>query len=573
MKFVKLGSIVSIIRGKKPKFSDTPNENSIRVLQIDDLRNDNNIKYTNEKSGVYAYERDILLVWDGANVGTIGYGKKGYIGSTIALLRIKAPNEFATNYIGAFLHSQTELLRRRSIGAAIPHIDRKFLENIQIPVFSLPDQIRIATILDTSHTLIEQRIKSISLLNEFLKSTFLQMFYSNSESEEWKEIKFEELADKKKGSMRTGPFGSDLLHDEFTEKGDVKVLGIDNVVTNTFDWGKNRFITFEKFEKLKRYQVFPEDVLISIMATVGRTAVVPDDISICINSKHLAAITLNKKIANPYFIAYAFHSHPVIINQMTNKTKGAIMEGLNLTIIRKIKLKLPPIELQIEFSKILKDIEIKKILYKSSLHELENLYGSLSQRAFKGEFDLSKLDVLYEEEYSSRDNDRTEPEDFDKPINFENISVQIKKQKYYGGGDSLVSIPEIAGTKISQSSESRINDETDSLWRLSKLLGKTEGIKFNDIEGQAVLKDIFSKRSHGFNFQEIIQFLKKEQFLFSYHQVKDFIFNQLEEKKLYQFYASKEWMQSEFKKVNQDQDDFSGEGNIWFLVNNSSIIK
>ncbi len=87
MKFERLGDIITIAKGKKPVFAESPNENSIRVLQIDDLRNDNNLKFTNEKKGVLAQEDDVLIAWDGANAGTIGYGKSGFIGSTIALLK------------------------------------------------------------------------------------------------------------------------------------------------------------------------------------------------------------------------------------------------------------------------------------------------------------------------------------------------------------------------------------------------------------------------------------------------------------------------------------------------------
>ena len=87
MKFERLGNIVQIKKGKKPDIVEVPDKGSVRVLQIDDLRNDKNLKYTNDKSGVFANKDDVLIVWDGANAGTIGYGKTGYIGSTIALLR------------------------------------------------------------------------------------------------------------------------------------------------------------------------------------------------------------------------------------------------------------------------------------------------------------------------------------------------------------------------------------------------------------------------------------------------------------------------------------------------------
>ena len=51
----------------------------------------------------------------------------------------------------------------------------------------------------------------------------------------------------------------------------------------------------------------------------------------------------------------------------------------------KIKMIKPPKELQTQFANIVTKTEILKEQYKNSLQELENLYGSLSQRAFKGE--------------------------------------------------------------------------------------------------------------------------------------------------------------------------------------------
>jgi len=395
MKFERIGNIVTIHKGKKHEWIEEKNPSSIRVLQIDDLRNDNLIKYTNDKKGVLANEEDLMIVWDGANAGTIGYGKTGFIGSTIAILCKKEPRKYNTVFLGKFLQTQFAFLRTKTTGATIPHINRKSLENLLIPELNISDQIQIANILSKAETLIEQRKQSIALLDELLKSSFLEMFYTNSEIENWKEVRFAELAEKKRGSMRSGPFGSSLLHGEFTETGDVKVLGIDNVVTNKFQWKRNRCITLEKFQQLKRYQVFPNDVLISIMATLGRTAVVPDNIPICINSKHLAAITLDKKIANPHFVSFAFHSHPIILRQMRSKVKGAIMDGLNLTIIQKLVFKLPPIELQIQFAQLVVKTEALKEQYKNSLQELGNLYGSLSQSAFKGELQLKENPVIF----------------------------------------------------------------------------------------------------------------------------------------------------------------------------------
>ena len=110
MEFIKLEDIVTVKKGKKPLFSEFPNEKSVRFLQIDDLRNDKNLKFTDEKTGVLVDEEDVLLAWDGANAGTVGFGKTGYIGSTIAVLKKKNPKDYSTIFIGKFLQSQFEII-------------------------------------------------------------------------------------------------------------------------------------------------------------------------------------------------------------------------------------------------------------------------------------------------------------------------------------------------------------------------------------------------------------------------------------------------------------------------------
>ncbi|HNW82367.1 MAG TPA: hypothetical protein PKG52_05675, partial [bacterium] len=130
-------------------------------------------------------------------------------------------------------------------------------------------------------------------------------------------------------------------------------------------------------------------VIITIMGTTGRSAVIPENIPLSINTKHLAAITLNIKLANPIFLSYSVHSDPNVFRQLNNKNRGAIMNGLNLGLIKETKIRRPPVELQNQFAKIVNKVEVLKAKYQKSVEELENLYGSLSQRAFRGELSLN----------------------------------------------------------------------------------------------------------------------------------------------------------------------------------------
>lgn len=285
-------------------------------------------------------------------------------------------------------------LGKKSMKGAAGHkrVPADFLETFEVPDLPLDDQIRVAYLLDKVEGLIAQRKRHLQQLDDLLKSVFLEMFGPHSTGyADWPLVEVKDLAEKHKGAMRTGPFGSNLLHSEFTADGDVAVLGIDNAVQNHFAWSERRFITNEKYKELESYRIFPGDVIVTIMGTIGRSAVVPDDIPLAINTKHLAAITLNRNLANPLFLSYSIHSSPFILSQFRSKNRGAIMSGLNLGLIKETTLKRPPIELQNRFAQTHTHVDKLKNTYQKSLTDLETLYGALSQQAFKGELDLSRM--------------------------------------------------------------------------------------------------------------------------------------------------------------------------------------
>ena len=316
----------------------------------------------------------IALVKDGAGVGRVMQlpAKSSVIGTMQYIM----PNEgVSVEYLAYALEHMN--LSKYYLGAAIPHIYFKDYCSETLPNHTPEEQAHISHVLGLVSNLIFLRKQQLAKLDELVKSRFIEMFVTANNVSDWMQITIADVST----DMRTGPFGSALHHDEFVDSG-VFVLGIDNAVENKFSYNRMRYITEEKYRQLKRYTVYPGDVIITIMGTVGRSAVIPQDMPKSINTKHLACITPNTAMIDSTFLSSAFQMHPAIRLQLQNQCKGAIMDGLNLTIIKGLRFALPPIDSQQEFAAFVEQIDKSKFEIQNSLEKLEMLKKALMQKYF-----------------------------------------------------------------------------------------------------------------------------------------------------------------------------------------------
>ena len=282
-----------------------------------------------------------------------------------------------------WLKTQEKHIQSKGRGATFKEVSKKIVEDLQIPLPPLYEQKRIAGILDAADALRAKRREALGQLDTLLKSTFLDMF-GELTGNGWEMVTVEDVARNKNNAIRTGPFGSQLLHREFVSEG-IRVLGIDNAVANVFRKGEPRFITPQKYELLRRFTVRPGDVLITIMGTCGRCAVVPEDVGVAINTKHLCCITLDREKCLPGFMHAYFLEHPLARRYLERSAKGAIMAGLNMGIIKALPIPVPPLDLQHRFAAIVESVEEQKTRQRAHLAELDTLFASLQSRAFRGD--------------------------------------------------------------------------------------------------------------------------------------------------------------------------------------------
>ena len=193
----------------------------------------------------------------------------------------------------------------------------------------------------------------------------------------------------KKGSVRSGPFGSQLHHDEFVEAG-VAAIGTRNVQVNRFDLNSGWYVTHDKFEQFRRYQVFPQDVLTTIVgASIGRFCVVPEDVPPAFTTKHIMALTLNRAVVEPKFVAYLLNYHPRCRSSIFSQCEGSAQPSLNASKVLATALAIPPLSEQRRILTQLEAVQVKvdalTQLQAETAAELDALLPSVLDKAFSGE--------------------------------------------------------------------------------------------------------------------------------------------------------------------------------------------
>ena len=204
----------------------------------------------------------------------------------------------------------------------------------------------------------------------------------------WAWVCVEELASDEPRSIQSGPFGSSLLHSEFGTEGCL-VIGIDNVSDGQFVPGAQHRIVEERFLELSKYRARPGDVLITVMATIGRTCVVPENIEPSIITKHVYRITVDPRLCVPDYLMNALRGSSAVLAQMGANVRGQTRPGINGEIVRRLFVPLAPKDEQTEIVRRLNTamdwLDLVADEQEKATTLLDHLDQGLLAKAFRGE--------------------------------------------------------------------------------------------------------------------------------------------------------------------------------------------
>lgn len=264
---------------------------------------------------------------------------------------------------------------------AVPSVNQSDVNSISIPLpDSIEEQQEIVQILDTMNDIIRLREKCISHAQALIPALFQEMFGNPIKNEKkWNACSLNEISNK----IVTGPFGSSLKKECYIDDGKYKIYGQEQVIANDFSIG-NYYISEEKFDSMKRYAVEHNDILVSLVGTFGKIAIVPEGIQRGIINPRLLKISLDTNSCNSIYFKHLLLDQNMK-NLLSQNTNGVTMGVLNMKIMKSFKYVVPPLNLQEQFAQ--KVIEIESYI-KEQQEELENakqMFQSLLHHAFTGE--------------------------------------------------------------------------------------------------------------------------------------------------------------------------------------------
>lgn len=315
------------------------------------------------------------------SIGKLAFaGKDLYTNEAIVGLEIKDKKLLHTDYL-LYVLKIIPLVgsNNAAMGATL---NKESLKILQLPIPSLSDQLHIANLLSKAENLITQRKQSIALLDEYLKSTFLEMFGDPVRNEKgWEIERLDKIAKLQRGRFSPRPRNDPSYFNgkyPFIQTGDISKSG-------------NRLNSFTQTLNEKGIKVSKEfkkgTIVIAIVgATIGATAILEIDVYA---TDSIIGIIVKKEFTNNLFLEFTMQLwKPILLKNAPEAARA----NINLEILGKLGIIMPPHELQTQFAQIVEKTEVLKAHYQSSLQELKNLYGSISQRAFLGELTLNQAE-------------------------------------------------------------------------------------------------------------------------------------------------------------------------------------
>lgn len=369
---VQLSTVCNVIMGQAP-VGTSYNNNGEGLALIAGAGDFGNLtpspkKHTTKPSKIC--KADDLILCIRATIGDLNWSDKEYcLGRGVAGLR-PISNKLDKHYLWHFINANKSQLEAKGSGSTFKQVSKSDIEEWSIPLPPLPEQKRIAAILDKADSLRRKNQEAIQLADKFLQAVFFDMFGDPvTNPKEWPVHRVGSVLDCiVPGRDKPKSFTGNI---PWITTNDLYPLGFTKDSKISFGLTENEIL------EVKAKVVPTGSVLMTCVGDLGVLSISGKDIVI---NQQLHAFLPSNEVSN-VFLMFALSFQKAFMLKMASNTTVPYM---NKTICNSIPLILPPTHLQNRFSCI---YEKTQNLIKSKIGEIksEELFSSLNQKAFAGE--------------------------------------------------------------------------------------------------------------------------------------------------------------------------------------------
>ena len=279
-----------------------------------------------------------------------------------------------TKYLWYGISSKIEELNAKGTGSTFKAINKKTLEETEIPIRDLIEQERIVANLDSVTALISLRKQQLAKLDELVKARFVEMFGDViSNSNLWPICKFSEITSSRLGKMLDSKQQTGVHRYPYLANFNVQWFRFELKTLNGMDFNESDRIEFELHDG---------DLLVCEGGEIGRCAVWHNNVQPCYFQKALHRVRCNKDFILPDFLAWWFKYN-------CDHGGFSAIEGAKATIahlpgakLKNLDVCVPPLSLQNEFAAFVERVDQQKQTVQQSLEKLELMKKALMQEYF-----------------------------------------------------------------------------------------------------------------------------------------------------------------------------------------------
>lgn len=374
----------------------------IPVLRTTNFTNEGVINYANvvtrkiNKKNIqekYLKQGDIIIEKSGGSdkqpVGRVVFfeesEQKYLFNNFTGLLRVKDQKKWEPRYIFYSLYSNykkggTKAFENKTTGLHNLKMD-DYVSRYELKNIAIEEQKDICKKLDMLQTIIGLQRGQLDRFDELIESRFVEMFGDLMQNpKQWREVNISEILN---GKVSNGFFAR---RDDYTDEGNVSVLGVANVVNRMYAQCRYLPKTFGTKRDIEKFQIRYGDLLFcrsSLVAEgIGKASVVPKNVPYgTLFECHVIRLPLDLEKCVPEFIQM-LTTTDYYRNQIIAQSKTATMTTIGQDGILKTNIFLPPLELQKKFLQFIEEVDKLKTVVQERLEKIQLLFDSLMQQYF-----------------------------------------------------------------------------------------------------------------------------------------------------------------------------------------------